>query len=426
MIRRMVRPRDGERREPIPEDLVKFRKHLRTKRRRITELISEVYQWYGIDDNISQAITAVLSSTHRSSLQTISNLITAIESDMAKQARYDVDGLPDSNAVIIQTLHKSKGLEYPVVIIPSIDANAFPKVKDDAVFKFSSLTGIRCTKTVIPFGDEIKIGDSWRTAVVMASVKKDYSEERRLFFVGVSRAKQYVTLVAGKKPSRFFKHFAARGSQQAGTEEVPYRTPPSQKPEPRPVIGEYRVRRKNKSVHDLLNFDTTSSGMKPEIGADELSHKGMKYGTEVHQMAELIVKGFEVGPEMFGKYPELVKVKATVDRLRSEGAELYAERRCGLALNDPDVTISGIIDLLAVFPDRIEVHDWKTDAEGDYQSEYRVQLSIYAHVLMDLYPDRKVTCTIDWLDWADPETFEPEGIEVIKERARTALGQKKE
>ena len=423
MIRRMVRPRRGEKREPVPDDIREFRKHLRAKRRRITELISDVYSWYGLDNNITQAITTVLSSAHRGSLQTISNLITAIESDMANQSRYDVDGLPDSNAVIIQTLHKSKGLEYPIVIIPSINSNGFPNVKDSSVFKFSSLTGIRCTKTVIKFGDEMKIGDSWRTAVVSASVAKDYSEERRLFFVGISRAKQYVTLIAGKKPSEFFKHFARGSPQQAGTYEVEKKTLRSQIPEARPVIGEFKVRRKNLSAHDLLMFGMTSSGMRPEGEADELCHKGMKYGTEVHQMAELIVRDFDIEPERFEEYPELVKVKATVERLRAEGAEeLYAERRCGLALNDPNVTISGIIDLLAVFPDRIEIHDWKTDAEGDYQGEYRIQLSIYAHVLMDMHPGKKVTCTIDWLDWSEPETFEPLDIEVIKERTKAALG----
>ena len=76
---------------------------------------------------------------------------------------------------------------------------------------------------------------------------------------------------------------------------------------------------------------------------------------------------------------------------------------------------------MAEFPDRIEVHDWKTDAEGDYQSEYRVQLSVYAHILMDIYPDKKVVCVIDWLNFGEPETFEPLDIGVIKQRATEAL-----
>ena len=73
------------------------------------------------------------------------------------------------------------------------------------------------------------------------------------------------------------------------------------------------------------------------------------------------------------------------------------------------------------FPDRIEVHDWKTDAEGDYQSEYRVQLSVYAHILMDIYPEKEVVCVIDWLNFGEPETFEPLGMDIIKQRAAEAL-----
>ena len=76
---------------------------------------------------------------------------------------------------------------------------------------------------------------------------------------------------------------------------------------------------------------------------------------------------------------------------------------------------------MAEFPDRIEVHDWKTDAEGDYQSEYRIQLSVYAHILLDIYPEKRVVCVIDWLNFSDPETFEPLPIDIVKERARNIL-----
>ena len=405
----------------VPEEIKEFRTALRRKRRRITELISDVFSHYNIDNNISQAITSMLSSVHRSSLQTISGLISAIELDIANKTRYDVDGLPESNAVTIQTLHKSKGLEYPIVIIPAIDSRSFPSNRDTNVFRYSALTGIRCTQTVVNFGGEVKIDKSWKSAVVRASLKPDYSEERRLFFVGISRAKQYVTLIAGAKPSRFFTHFADGSPQLQGTGEVPKRPSVEEELESKPAIGEFRARRRNLSVHDLLKLGINKSGMRPENGADELSHKGMKYGTEVHQMAELCAYGKDIPDERFDQYPELVKVKATIDRLKSEGAELYAERHCALALHDPDVTVSGIIDLMAEFPNRIEIHDWKTDAEGDYQSEYRVQLSVYAHILMDIYPDKKVVCVIDWLNFGEPETFEPLDIGVIKQRATEAL-----
>ena len=425
-IKWMITYDKDEKRDHVPEEVKEFRNALRRKRRRITELISDVFSYYGLDNNISQAITSVLSSVHRSSLQTISGLISAIELDIANKTRYDVDGLPESNAVTIQTLHKSKGLEYPIVIIPAVDRNSFPSVKDKNVFGYSALTGIRCTKTVVNFGNEVKIDRSWKTAVVKASLKTDYDEERRLFFVGISRAKQYVTLIAGSKPSKFFLHFADKYAvQPQGTEEVKERAAIGQELEPRPVIGGFEPRRRNLSVHDLLKLGMTKSGIRPENGCDELSHKGMKYGTEVHQMAELMAYGRTIPNERYEQYPELVKVKATLDRLKSEGAELYAERHCALALHDPDVTVSGIIDLMAEFPDRIEVHDWKTDAEGDYQSEYRIQLSVYAHILKEIYPDKEVVCVIDWLNFGEPETFGPLSIEVIKERAKDALSVKK-
>lgn len=112
----------------VPEELKAFRKHLRGKRRRITELISDIYSFYGLDNDKTQTIISILSSTHRGSLMTISDIIRIIESDISNDTRYSIDGLPESNAVIIQTLHKSKGLEYPIVIIPRIDSNNFPRM----------------------------------------------------------------------------------------------------------------------------------------------------------------------------------------------------------------------------------------------------------------------------------------------------------
>ncbi|WP_049933864.1 PD-(D/E)XK nuclease family protein [Halorubrum lacusprofundi] len=58
------------------------------------------------------------------------------------------------------------------------------------------------------------------------------------------------------------------------------------------------------------------------------------------------------------------------------------------------VTISGIIDLLHITPDRIEIVDHKTDLDQHAESEYRKQLSVYYHIVSELYPDRTVTAEI--------------------------------
>ena len=419
-IDRLRSYKDETKDEPILVELREFKTMLRAKRRRITELISDIFSYYGWDNDITQAITTILSSSHRNSLMTISDLIRIIESDIETDAKYDVDGLPLSNAVIIQTLHKSKGLEYPFVIIPRIDQSSYPSTNGDkSVFRFSDLTGIRCTKTIIHFGGEKKIGTSWRTVAVSRSVVKDYSEERRLLFVGISRAKQYVTLIAGKSPSQFFSYYADKyGRTEGGTEAVPVLTLTEETLVERPAVAPIRPRRKNIPVHGLMHLD--KSGYRAETESDEFNKKGMQYGTDVHKLAEMLVRGKTLEDRLFKEYPQLNMARDIITELEAKGAEMTAEKECSLPLNDLNATVRGVIDMFAEFPDRIEVHDWKTDGEPVYVDEYKLQLTVYAMVLAHM-KNKPVECHIDWLTQGRSEVFEALPAEIVTARAREFL-----
>ncbi|MCL1811606.1 MAG: ATP-dependent helicase, partial [Methanomassiliicoccaceae archaeon] len=134
------------RKEP-PLRFSKMRSDMIRKKRRITDLLSSIFAFYGLNNDITQTIISVISSSHRNSLLTISNVIGMIEKDIEDHTRYPVDGMLDRKAVTIQTMHKSKGLEYPIVIIAGVDRGVMPSTRYDAsVYSFSDLTGIRCRK----------------------------------------------------------------------------------------------------------------------------------------------------------------------------------------------------------------------------------------------------------------------------------------
>ena len=81
----------------------------------------------------------------------------------------DIDGVEsDNNKVLLMTLHSAKGLEFPAVIIPGMEKGAFPlliKRKDGAPV--------------------------------------DIQEERRLFYVGMTRASEELILTTCGDPSPF-------------------------------------------------------------------------------------------------------------------------------------------------------------------------------------------------------------------------------
>lgn len=98
----------------------------------------------------------------------------------------------------------------------------------------------------------------------------------------------------------------------------------------------------------------------------------------------------------------------------------FSEQGCTLPLDDPKAVVRGIIDLLIVFEDRVEVHDYKTDGSKANQGEYELQLSVYAHVVKRVYPNLPVRCFIDYAYLGETIEFDPLPFERIEERVREA------
>ena len=93
--------------------------------------------------------------------------------------------------VTLMTLHASKGLEFPAVIICGVNQKTLPL--------------------------ETEKGES------------DLEEERRLFFVGMTRAKEELILTVSGEPSRFLdeiprefteKEKAKRGGREGGGKQL--------------------------------------------------------------------------------------------------------------------------------------------------------------------------------------------------------------
>lgn len=398
----------------IPLPLLRQRHDLYIKRRRVTNLLTSLFEFHGLDNDRTQAIISILSGTHRDSLLTISDLVRMIEEDIARDARYPVENSVDRDAVTVMTMHKAKGLEFPAVIIPFIDAKNMPLVPTDRdAFTFSERSGVRCTEDVHDFGGYRKIVSSWRTALVKASETKDYSEERRLMFVAMSRAKQYETLICSN-PSKFMEGLCSEYSE----------IPPAELPEfgiavseaSRPQIPVPGPRPRRMGVHAFMGMDAPSSH--DARGFDERCGKGREYGIAVHDAAELLFHGIEPDTE----YPELDAVRRVIASV-PRGSSM-AEVDCTLPVEGTDVILKGRIDLVGVFDDRIEIHDYKTDASDAYQEDYVFQLSVYALAAgrhFDPDGSKAVRCIIDYVSLDRSFEFEPLGMDRIRERVLGCL-----
>ncbi|MDO5861235.1 MAG: UvrD-helicase domain-containing protein [Thermoplasmata archaeon] len=399
-IQRAFRKEEG-----IPGEIVRQREILYRKRRRVTDLLTTMFGWYGLDNDITQALITVLSTAHRDSLMTISDLIGIIEDDISNgsKATYSVDADLDADAVIVTTMHKAKGLEFPAVIIPYVDDKTFPSTKgDSSLLYFDPLTGVRCRRTVGRFGDYAKVCRSWRADLARMCLRHDYDEERRLLFVALSRAKQYETLICAK-PSKFMT--ALSGGCYTAIEDHP--APPASESAgmlKRPDLTGYETRRPNLGVHSILVF-TGEDNPDPSGEVDEIGGKGMEYGTKVHREAELLDRGLKPS----GEFPEAEYILEEVLSRKKDPLFIrsYPEVECTLPIEKAGVVMKGVIDLLLLFEDRVEVHDYKTDVSDRFQGEYEIQLSIYALAASLYYPTLPVRCFIDYVSQGRTVEFEP-------------------
>ncbi|MGN0098854.1 MAG: UvrD-helicase domain-containing protein [Candidatus Methanomethylophilaceae archaeon] len=391
----------GNRRFDLPSELLAQRSLLRNKRRRITELLTCIFEYYGLDNDITQAIISSISSLHRSSLLTVSDVIRIMEDDIDNGTSYDVERTVETDAVKIMTMHKSKGLEFPAVILPFIDRGTVPKpARDTSTFTYDPLLGIRCTKEVARYGDYTKICKSWRTRLAKKAAPIDYDEQRRLMFVAMSRAKQYETVICNRSSeSPFFKHL----SKDLIT-PIPEVLSDMEQDEgeliKRPDVPVAVRRRRTMAVHDLMDFGA-DTGQEPQPGCDEIGGKGRDYGDKVHKIAYQMLHGGT--PKE--KLPEIPHIQSILNGL--DGADIRGEVDCGLPIPGTDITLRGKIDLIAVFPDRVEIHDYKTDATPRFRDLYTFQLSVYAQAAAMHY-GLPVRCYIDYISTDLP----PEKVEM--------------
>ena len=375
----------------IPLSLMEQRDKLYSKRRRITELMTSLFAYYDLDNDITQALISTVSSLHNGSLITISDIIRIIEDGIETDATYPVENYIDSDAVTILTMHKSKGLEYPIVICPFIDSGTIPSSRtDNDVFMFDETLGIRCSQEIGRFGDYSKICVDWRTKLAKTAIGTDRSEEARLMFVSMTRAKQYETIISGPKPSKFMTELSKEEYSTIPKVEMREHDHDDQSIAI-PEIPAYKRRRMKIGVHEILNFED-ADGISNVEGCDEMCGKGMEYGTKIHELARIMCDRGVIDETA---YPELAEVRRILDSI--EGCDYpYAEIECGLPIDDMNVTLRGVIDLLVLYPDRIEIHDYKTDVSDRFESEYIMQLSIYAHAANQYY-HKNVRCFIDYV-----------------------------
>lgn len=379
----------------------------------------------------------------------------------------------DPDAVKLMTIHASKGLEFPAVVLPNLSKDA----RGDTL-GVNLLEGVGFGVQVADTEGTLQETSVYKT-IKEEQDRQELSEKQRQLYVAMTRAEKYLVLVtvekvkkSGKSDSpkekwgqsleRVFAPEGPHGNQvvrvdadveqllaESGTvlqaeKEAP-QVDPAVYDRIAPVVLPKVLRL---SASALLEYDTCPRsyfyhypmqmpGIEPEItGSGVYRVSAITLGTYVHKVLELCqALPLEEALEEALEDPQLEAPEAEKHLLRQKGGALaasyldsplykdvaaypqLAERDFELPLfqkADATVIFQGSIDKLVFLPDnQLGIIDYKTGhppVDGQEKSGYTRQLVIYAKAAETLYKGKTVA-------WAQLHFLQDNSVWELKDRA---------
>ena len=173
-----------------------------SKKESISNLILDVYKEFnfylksiniGNVDNVNKKLDYIVdvSINLEEMGYNLDNFITYFENVFDKKLDIQFSNKKDtsSNSVNIMTIHKSKGLEYPICYFPLLFSN-FNKADLNDRFIFSSEYGI-----VMPVFKEGLTNTIYKRLLSDNYLKEDIAERLRVLYVALTRAKEKIIMV---------------------------------------------------------------------------------------------------------------------------------------------------------------------------------------------------------------------------------------
>lgn len=347
-------------------------------------------------------------------------------------------------AVHVMTIHKSKGLEFPVVFVAGMDYLLKHDYNSDTLLTHSRFgIGLHYYSPQI----SAKAQTLLREVITQSKQQEDIDEELRLLYVALTRAKQKLYLTGKTKKAlptgsltrndlaggrmlhlivqalEYYPAVSNFSIQQVDQVELPGLLPASKKkmrPQNDPAIDEILSGKEleqrlqvitKKSVSEMTKGEQSAE---PVFSSDTAGEDARRRGTLVHHILSLRQKGegiedllrrLHTGQYFSEKDRELIDQKVhqmlerywkSALRVRMEEAErLYQEKPFVLVLSaqedgEPeDTLVQGIIDVLFWEQEGYVLVDYKTDyikagIEQEVRRRYSRQLELYAKAVTRL------------------------------------------
>ena len=359
------------------------------------DLVSEAYRIYRVFDHFREEeatlvkILEVIKNFEGQGRNNPGEFLKYASGEEAGESDWTVDVPAGINAVRVMTLHKAKGLGFPVAIILLYEEapRGFKYILDEET------DGVRLLK----INQQIMKASTFLQEKYEEERLKDLVNKLNTLYVGFTRAEDelYIVGVQGRR-DQFPIDLLKEMDSQTGRKAVPRPRSPETAQErmvlyhpPDPIklpfeaVEELNIeeRRKGEFVHRVLYF------------VDGLEDIGL----ELERIIE------RVNDEFMTDYPvEAMKRNLLEFLAHEEIAPYFRAMPSGVVKKEQDFSdLRGNLfrmDRVIFEDDRIFVIDYKTGTDKEAEKEYILQIKNYMRILKEIYPDKHVEGVIAYVD----------------------------
>ena len=288
-----------------------------------------------------------------------------------------------SNSVKVMTIHKSKGLEFPICYFSGFSKEfSFRELNDNILY--SDKYGI-----ITPYFNEYVKPTIYKTLLKIDNRKEEISEKIRLLYVALTRAKENMIIVIPKIDTDKLIYDKTKIKSFLDMIKLIYSDIEEYIEDINIECNKnYLINEKNKvykskisnsiSINDRdyslieIHEDKFSKGGNKKISKEEIDK--MKYGTKIHEVLEMIDFNNPDYSKLDSFIVEKVKSFIESDLIKNNlSSKFYKEYEFNY--QDLDTLKHGIIDLMIESDKEIIIIDYKLKNTDD--KEYNKQLNGY-------------------------------------------------
>lgn len=371
-----------------------------------------IYQRLTREDRFN--VDYLMQSLLTNNITTIPQVLQLLDKSLDQDSSEILSVGKDDDVVTVMTIHQSKGLQFPCVILWSDSSNSNPENK--SLINWDNQFNVGLKALYLP--TRLTHSSLVYTYNDITNQAQDLAERLRLLYVAITRAKEKLLIVDMLKdvpdvhPYQLSDIYLRKGftydilstcitnnlfQLKRLFQPLTPLTNTVQSMKGYPIIH-YHAKPLNLTIRTASEHDILSEDLLKD------SHGALEYGTFLHDALQFLDFS-QINDEQLQAYNarltkpmrvQLCKAKDTLLSFGKEKAITSWLKEYPFIYRNESIFTTGSIDLIGLSKSSIYIIDYKTtsDTIDNLKAMYTKQLNYYQSIITKAYPDYKIECYI--------------------------------